>query len=534
MLLAPLAALSLIAFLAMGMFWLYQKNQAELIQFQETHLPLLNQANQNVFLIEEIAHTYRDAVTANESLWMEEAQLLAERFRNNIHHLLAKSPSAEHIPLRETEEALNRYLQTANELTRNLLRDVPGSMDELNRQAEDMQKALFDLRELTYNLKNKKEARVNRILSNVQDRVIWFFIIIGSLSGAAFLAILTLTGKLSWGARKSIRQLQASVKALTAPDADFSQRLPIPDQIEFVELVESFNQFVEKLEKDYHQLRLTKEQVDASHSLLQVHAKAIEEKQKELARRNSELDESNKEKDEILSIVAHDLKNPIASQVGLADVLQDKKHPLSPEEQQECLSAIRESADKMMVIINNLILAHRFDHENVKTHTRHTDAKKMLEDLAGRYQARAEAKGQSLILQSKDELHCLADPFLLEQILDNLVSNAVKYTPMGKPIYLALEALDHKVRFVVRDTGPGLAEEERRKLFGKFTRLSPRPTGGEESSGLGLFIARKMTLAMGGRIGCESREGEGSTFYLELPGIGSSSTVKKTSTTVLN
>jgi signal transduction histidine kinase len=99
------------------------------------------------------------------------------------------------------------------------------------------------------------------------------------------------------------------------------------------------------------------------------------------------------------------------------------------------------------------------------------------------------------------------------------LSNAVKYSPLGKPILFRLLPGEKVIRFVITDEGPGISPEEQEKLFQKFSRLSPRPTAGESSVGLGLSIARKMTEAMHGRIWCESQVGKGSRFIVEMPTV---------------
>jgi len=103
------------------------------------------------------------------------------------------------------------------------------------------------------------------------------------------------------------------------------------------------------------------------------------------------------------------------------------------------------------------------------------------------------------------------------QVLENLVSNAVKYSPPGRDIFVRLQRHAQVVRVEVQDQGPGLSAEDQKKLFGKFARLSAKPTGGEHSTGLGLSIVKKMVEAMNGKVWCESEPGHGATFIVEFP-----------------
>ena len=108
-------------------------------------------------------------------------------------------------------------------------------------------------------------------------------------------------------------------------------------------------------------------------------------------------------------------------------------------------------------------------------------------------------------------------PAVMVQVLENLVSNAVKYSPPGKNIFVRLKRLPAAARCEVQDEGPGLSAEDQKKLFGKFARLSAKPTGGEHSTGLGLSIVKKMVEAMKGQVWCESEPGKGATFIVSLP-----------------
>jgi len=110
----------------------------------------------------------------------------------------------------------------------------------------------------------------------------------------------------------------------------------------------------------------------------------------------------------------------------------------------------------------------------------------------------------------------LADATVLTQVIENLVSNAVKYSPPGRNICVRLLKSPERARCQVRDEGPGLSAEDQKKLFGKFARLSAKPTGGEHSTGLGLSIVKKMVEAMNGKVWCESELGKGATFIVEF------------------
>lgn len=103
------------------------------------------------------------------------------------------------------------------------------------------------------------------------------------------------------------------------------------------------------------------------------------------------------------------------------------------------------------------------------------------------------------------------------RITQNLASNAIKFSPAGSPVAVTFAYEDNHLRIVVADQGPGISAADQKKLYGRFTRLAARPTGGESSSGLGLAIVKTLVNACGGRIRCESQLGAGATFRVEIP-----------------
>ena len=110
-----------------------------------------------------------------------------------------------------------------------------------------------------------------------------------------------------------------------------------------------------------------------------------------------------------------------------------------------------------------------------------------------------------------------ADPAALDQVLDNLISNAVKFSPPKKKISISMQQGPSHVECLIQDEGPGFTEQDKARMFHRYARLSARPTGGEPSTGLGLSIAKKLVQAMNGELICQSTPGQGATFVLRFP-----------------
>src|SRR5882724_4026275 len=179
---------------------------------------------------------------------------------------------------------------------------------------------------------------------------------------------------------------------------------------------------------------------------------------------------------------------------------------------------ICDTAVRMAEMVQNLLDSNRIECGEMKLKFAPIELCSVLGSVVEAYRPRAAAKRQTIHLQNgTTPVTVLVDATVIVQVLENLVSNAVKYSPPGKSIHVRLRKLPDTVRFEVRDEGPGLDAEDQKKLFGKFARLSAKPTGGENATGLGLSIVKKMVEAMNGRVWCESEPGRGATFVVQLP-----------------
>ena len=244
---------------------------------------------------------------------------------------------------------------------------------------------------------------------------------------------------------------------------------------------------------------------------------------------NLQLKDLNEEKNEFLGIAAHDLKNPLSGIQNIAEVLLMDDH-LPLDSRREMLMHVVKSSERMFELIKNLLDVNAIERGGFHPHLQPTNIRQIATLTADHYSSRAAQKDITLSFEAETEAFVLADAGALEQIIDNLISNAVKYSPHGNNIFVRLKnhssddistnpstTSDQYVRFEVQDEGPGLSETDKIKLFGKFARLSAQPTGGEHSTGLGLSIVKKMVEAMNGKVWCESELGNGATFIVELP-----------------
>jgi signal transduction histidine kinase len=248
---------------------------------------------------------------------------------------------------------------------------------------------------------------------------------------------------------------------------------------------------------------------------VQEQAKQLTSYNRELRQTNEVLQETLEQKSELLGIAAHDLKNPLFGIRGLSEILLENKQ--LDESSHRKLKLIYESADETLELINDLLESAAASSGQVRLDMELIDIEPVAEWVVHSFRQQAEKKGQRIHFKtSSRDCRVKADERKLREAMSNLVSNAVKYSPKGSQIDVDVRREGDKVSFRVTDEGPGLGEEERKNLFSPFQRLSPEPTAGEASSGLGLYIVKQLVDLHEGEVWVESEVGEGSTFGITL------------------
>jgi signal transduction histidine kinase len=191
---------------------------------------------------------------------------------------------------------------------------------------------------------------------------------------------------------------------------------------------------------------------------------------------------------------------------------------MSREAIQERLGSIVIAAQRMASTVTNLLDINAIETGNLNITCQPTDVEPIVRRCIADYTERAAAKKITLHYSPQSTSgKASLDASVMADILENLLSNALKYSPLGKNVFIRFSASNEAVRVEIEDEGPGLSADDKTKLFGKFARLSAQPTGGEHSTGLGLSIVKRFTEAMHGRVWCESELGAGATFIVEFP-----------------
>jgi len=240
--------------------------------------------------------------------------------------------------------------------------------------------------------------------------------------------------------------------------------------------------------------------------------------QRELAKKNRELDELNKIKNQFLGIAAHDLRNPLGVIIGYSDYILEENDGNFSEEHVMMLNAILTSSEFMLRLINNLLDVSAIESGNMELELSKTDLISLIKKNVALNNVIAQKK--NIQIQFNDPVQIseiLLDIGKIEQVLNNLISNAVKYSFPNTTVQVKISQNDSEVIVSVTDQGQGIPESELGKLFKPFEKTSVQSTAGEKSTGLGLSIVKNLVLGHKGRIWVESKVGEGSTFCFSLP-----------------
>jgi two-component system sensor histidine kinase/response regulator len=225
-----------------------------------------------------------------------------------------------------------------------------------------------------------------------------------------------------------------------------------------------------------------------------------------------------RDKDELLGILAHDLKNALGSVLMNSQLLQRRTE--GDTRLNQLSTQIVDSTDRTLTFVRQFLANSAAEH-GLRIERHRVALRGLVADVLDQHQTAAARKQQRLELKVTPEvtspLVVFTDAGALRQVLENLISNAVKFSPPQRPIEVTLAVEPEFVRIDIRDEGPGFTAEDLAQIFRRYQRLSARPTGGEPSTGLGLSIARKLMGLLGGGLDCVSSPGSGAVFQVRIP-----------------
>jgi signal transduction histidine kinase len=277
---------------------------------------------------------------------------------------------------------------------------------------------------------------------------------------------------------------------------------------ELIQRMRDMNELEEKLSKSYLKIQRQKD-------LIEKQNKSISQQKILLEQQNYDLTKLNEEKNQLISMVIHQIKNPLTSSLCMADML-DAREGHVDETEREGLAIIKNSIKRINNLVNEILDISTIESKVYELKMESLNIKAILEELIENYRYFIEQKNIRLIADIND-ITATLNRVYITQIFDNLLSNAVKFSPEGKSISLKLNLINNKIVFSIQDKGQGISEEKMQNMFNDYNRQTSMMEQDKSMEGLGLAIVYKYATAMNGKVICNSSPDKGTKFIVELP-----------------
>ena len=258
------------------------------------------------------------------------------------------------------------------------------------------------------------------------------------------------------------------------------------------------------------------QEISEKNNLLKDQTKILESQKEELLIQKDMLKDLNLMKDKFFSIIAHDLKSPFQSIIGLSEILNQKFDEITESDKKGYVNAIYYSSKNVYDLLENFLCWARFQFDHLSFHPDEFDLSEIIDKTKIIYTSNIEKKNISITENYKTGTKVFADPNMIEIVIRNLLSNAIKFSNRGGKIEIILSGKSNKKLFSIRDNGIGMSQEEQKNLFQMDKIFSKQGTENELGTGLGLIICKEFVEKNGGEIWVESVQNKGATFYFTL------------------
>ena len=236
---------------------------------------------------------------------------------------------------------------------------------------------------------------------------------------------------------------------------------------------------------------------------------------RELIKNNIELNKLNDLKNQFLGMAAHDIRNPASLISGYCSLLNNQK--IDPDKQKQFLEIIKISSDSILKLINDLLDVSVIESGKLQLNFVETDFNLLIHKSIEQNRYFSAQKSITIELISNDDILVSIDPSRIEQVLNNYITNAIKYSETNTTIHVNVAKQNNELIVSVKDEGVGIQKDDLSKLYQFFSKTDSKTTAGESSTGLGLAIVKKIITEHGGRVWAESEQEKGSMFYFSLP-----------------
>jgi signal transduction histidine kinase len=243
----------------------------------------------------------------------------------------------------------------------------------------------------------------------------------------------------------------------------------------------------------------------------------LERKNDHINKQSKDLKELSATKEKLFSIIAHDLRSPFNSILGLSELLRDNIRTYSVEKSIEFVSSINSTAERTLALLDNLLVWAKIQTSQIDFTPQKLNLKSIVKGIVDLLESSATIKNITLNYEQSEEVVIQADPNMLQTILRNLIQNAIKFTGSGGRVDISTTMQEKHVEITVADSGIGMNEQIRNKLFRKNAHFTSTGTANESGSGLGLILCKEFVKTHSGKIWVESESGKGSRFTFTLP-----------------
>ena len=385
---------------------------------------------------------------------------------------------------RQIENQVREYVYFFVDALIPILRDEPGITQDDLTVAQNNNGYTDEIGQLFVAFRSAENKLAAQAAEDADQRTD-LAILVGAVAVGASMALIALFGiVLARSIGRPVRAVADGAGRIAG--GELSLRLPQEGPGEVGELTQAFNEMAERLEVN----------------------------NAELEQQNEVLRESERGKTELVSIVSHELRTPLASVLGFTALLL--KREFDPPTRRHYLGIVDAQARRLAALLEDFLDVQRIEHEGVDLAKEKVDLASLLNEQAQLYAAQS-PKHRLAVELAERPLTVRGDPGRLAQVVGNLLSNAIKYSPDGGTVQLVAARSGDRVRVAVHDEGLGIPEDQQSRIFTKFFRGDASATG-ITGTGLGLAVSREIVEAHGGTIGFDSDPGEGTTFWLELPG----------------
>ena len=312
-----------------------------------------------------------------------------------------------------------------------------------------------------------------------------------------------------------IRDSNNSVIGIIGIGRDISSQKEVERELkENAEQLMEANTMLEEHQEEIEQIS-EEQKIQAEH--LESANKELEKQNDEITAKSAELNRLIASRNKLLSIIGHDLKNPLNSIIGFADLLHSNLASLDKEQVKNYSEIIHSSSKSAYYLLENLLNWSRLQTGRLQRNPVKINISDLVNDVIPLYKATASGKRIELINKMDHQLHIFADRNMVNTIVRNITGNAIKYTNEGGSVTFSADAQGKEVIIRIEDTGIGMAKDVIEKLFRSEDVQSTPGTAGEKGTGLGLIIAREFVEKNHGKLEVESEPGRGTTFIITLP-----------------